>query len=81
MSVTGFLMWRRRRPAGELGAPALPRDTRKPAAIAVFTLALAVVLPLLAASMVLLWIFERLLPRISPAAAAWLGLYPGPLRR
>src|SRR6188768_2142387 len=81
MSVTGFLMWRRRRPKGELGALALPRDTRKPAAIAVFMLALAVVLPLLAASLVLLWIFERLLPRISPAAAAWLGLYPGPVRR
>ena len=35
------------------------------------------VLPLLAASLVLLWLFDRLLPRISPAAAAaWLGLRP-----
>ena len=75
MSVTGFLMWRRRRPAGELGAPALPRDARKPAVIAVITLALAAVLPLLAASLLLLWMFDQLLPRVSPAAAAWLGLH------
>jgi len=76
MSVTAFMLWRRRRPAGELGAPALPRDARKPAVIAVATLTLAVLLPLLAGSLVLLWLFDRLLPRISPAAAAWLGLRP-----
>ena len=76
MSVTAFLMWRRRRLPGELGAPAFARDGRRPAVIVIATLALAAVLPLLAASLVLLWLFDRILPRIHPAAAAWLGLRP-----
>jgi uncharacterized iron-regulated membrane protein len=74
MSITGFLMWRRRRPAGQLGAPPLPRDARKPAVVTFAMLMLAAVLPLLAASLLLLWMFDRLLPRVSPAAAAWLGI-------
>jgi uncharacterized iron-regulated membrane protein len=76
MSVTGFLMWRRRRPAGTLGAPALPPDGRKPAFIVVATLILAALLPLLAASLLLLWVIDLLLPRLSPATAAWLGITP-----
>ena len=74
MSVTGFLMWRRRRPSGALGAPALPQDRRKPLVVAVVTLVLAAWLPLLAGSLLLLWLFDLLLPRLSPAAAAWLGI-------
>jgi uncharacterized iron-regulated membrane protein len=74
MSVMGFLMWRRRRPDGRLGAPPLPREQGRPAFVAVAMLALAVVLPLLAASLVLLWLLDRMLPRVSPAAAAWLGI-------
>lgn len=76
MSVTGFLMWRRRRPAGELGAPALPSERRKPAFVVIAILLLAAVLPLLAASLVVLWLIDLLLPRISPAASMWMGLIP-----
>lgn len=76
MGVTGFVMWRRRRPAGQLGAPPLPRDARRPAVIAAAILVLAMVLPMLAASLLMLWAFDRLLPRISPAASEWLGLQP-----
>ncbi len=74
MSVTGFLMWRRRRPQGELGAPAMPREGNKPMVVTVAVLALAVLLPLLAASLLVLWLVDRLLPRLSPAAATWLGM-------
>jgi uncharacterized iron-regulated membrane protein len=74
MAVTGFMMWLRRRPAGELGAPALPADRRKPVIVVVAMLALAAVLPLLAASLVVLWMIDWLLPRLSPSVAAWLGL-------
>jgi len=74
MSVTAFLMWRRRRPAGALGAPPLPAQRRIPLLITVATLLLALLLPLLAASLVLLWLVDRLLPRVSPRAAAWLGI-------
>ncbi len=74
MSVTGFLMWRRRKPPGVLGAPDLPQQRHKPAFVATAMLLLALFLPLLAASLLLLWLFDRLLPRVSPAAAAWLGI-------
>ena len=77
LAVTGFLMWRRRRPAGALGAPPLPGGRRRPPAVVIATLLLALVLPLLAASLLLLWLIDRLLPRVSPAAAAWLGLVTG----
>jgi uncharacterized iron-regulated membrane protein len=80
MSITGFLMWRRRRPAGVLGAPVLPMDRRKPVVIVIAILALALLLPLLAASLLLLWLIDLLLPRVSPAAAIWLGLESGPTR-
>ena len=76
MSVTGFLLWRRRKPDDSLGAPALPADRRKPLIVAVCTLVLALLLPLLAASLLLLWLVDLLLPRVSPKAAAWLGLVP-----
>lgn len=74
MSITGFLMWRRRKPQGQLGAPDLPQDRRKPAFVAIATLLLALYLPLLAVSLLLLWLFDKLLPRVSPAAATWLGI-------
>jgi uncharacterized iron-regulated membrane protein len=74
MAVTGFMMWRRRRPAGELGAPALPAERHKPVFVGMATLALAAVLPLLAGSLAVLWLIDMLLPRLSPSTAAWLGL-------
>jgi uncharacterized iron-regulated membrane protein len=74
LALTGFLMWRRRKPAGVLGAPPLPAERRRLVGVAIATVLLALALPLLAASLVLLWLIDRLLPRVSPGAAAWLGL-------
>jgi uncharacterized iron-regulated membrane protein len=74
MSVTAFLMWRRRKPTGSLGAPPLPSQRRVPLVIVMATTLLALLLPLLAASLLLLWLLDLLLPRVSPAAAAWLGI-------
>jgi uncharacterized iron-regulated membrane protein len=74
MAATGFILWRKRRPAGELGAPALPAERHKPVVVVAAMLTLAAVLPLLAASLVALWLIDMLLPRLSPSIAAWLGL-------
>lgn len=76
MSVTAFLLWRRRRPAGLLGAPPLPAGRRVPAVVITASVLLALLLPLLALSLAPLWLTDRLLPRLSPRAAAWLGLVP-----
>jgi len=74
LAVSGFLMWRRRKPDDALGAPSLPRDPAKLRGVAAIVLLLAALLPLLAASLILLWIVDRLiLPRL-PRAARWLGL-------
>jgi len=77
LMVSGFIMWHKRRPEAVLGAP--PRSTvpaHVPGVIAIL-LGLAVLLPLLAASLILLWLVERLiLPRL-PRLSAWLGLARG----
>jgi uncharacterized iron-regulated membrane protein len=74
LAVSGFLMWRRRKPGDALGAPPLPRDPAKLKGVAAIILLLAALLPLLAASLILLWVVDRLLlPRL-PRAARWLGV-------
>lgn len=74
LAISGFLMWRRRRPEGALGAPPAARDPARMRGVAAIVLLLAALLPLLAASLILLWIAERLLlPRL-PRAARWLGV-------
>jgi uncharacterized iron-regulated membrane protein len=52
----------------------LPRDRRKLKGAAAILLLLAAFLPLLAASLILLWLFDRLiLPRL-PRLRHWLGV-------
>ncbi|MFT3966702.1 MAG: PepSY domain-containing protein, partial [Sphingobium sp.] len=61
-------------PPGVLGAPPPARHPARMRGIAAITLALAVLLPLFAASLILLWLADRLLlPRL-PAVSRWLGL-------
>jgi uncharacterized iron-regulated membrane protein len=74
LAVSGFLMWRRRRPAGLLGAPPLPPVPARIRGAALLILALAVLLPLLAASLILLWLVERVILRRLPFVANWLGI-------
>ena len=74
LAVSGFLMWRRRKPEAALGAPPVARDPAKLKGVAAIILLIAALLPLLAASLILLWIVDRLiLPRL-PRAARWLGV-------
>ena len=73
MAVTGFLMWWRRKPDGLLGAPPIPANPARLRGFVVIMLLLAGLLPLLAASLLLIWLLDRfLLPRL-PAASRWLG--------
>ncbi|WP_439569240.1 PepSY-associated TM helix domain-containing protein [Sphingopyxis sp.] len=73
LAVSGFLMWRRRKPGDALGAPPLPRDPAKLKGVAAIILLLAALLPLLAASLILLWLVDRLIIASLPRAARWLG--------
>ncbi len=74
LAVSGFVMWRRRKPAGGLGALPLPPIPARIQGVVAILLILAALLPLLAASLILLWLFERLiLPRLLKLSR-WLGV-------
>lgn len=77
VATSGFIMWRRRKPDNQLGAPALPAVPARMGTITVMLLALAALLPLLAVSLVVLWVVERLVLIRIPAASRWLGLSTG----
>ena len=72
--VSGFVMWRRRRPEGTLGAPVAPHVPPRMRGVAVIMLTLALLLPLFAASLALLWLADRLLVPRMPRTARWLGV-------
>jgi uncharacterized iron-regulated membrane protein len=74
--ISGFMMWRRRKPVDALGAPIAPAVPQKIRGVAVIIAVMAILLPLLAMSLLALWLFDRLLlPRL-PAFALWLGVRP-----
>ncbi|APZ99230.1 hypothetical protein BWQ93_12575 [Sphingopyxis sp. QXT-31] len=74
LAISGFLMWRRRKPGDALGAPPTLRDPARLKGAAAILLLLAALLPLLAASLLLLWIAERLILPHLPRAGRWLGV-------
>ncbi|MEP7349332.1 MAG: PepSY domain-containing protein [Sphingorhabdus sp.] len=74
LAVSGFVLWRRRRPEGLLGAPPLPPIPVRISGVVAITFILAALLPLLALSLIVLWIFDRwVLPRL-PRVAEWLDI-------
>ena len=73
LAITGFILWRRRKPAGMLGAPPLP-GPHSLARLVPLILGFALFLPLLAASLLAILVLDRLIiPRL-PGLGAWLGL-------
>jgi len=73
MAASGFILWRRRKPADALGAPPPAHVPARMGGAVAILLVLAALLPLLAASLLALWLFERLaLPHL-PSLARWLG--------
>lgn len=73
ISVSGFVLWRKRKPDGVLGAPpALPHSSG--VVIVAITLILAVLLPVMGASLILLLLLEFLILRRIFSVKKWLGL-------
>jgi uncharacterized iron-regulated membrane protein len=72
--VSGFVMWRRRKPDDLLGAPSVPTVPVRIRGVVAIILVLAALLPLLALSLILLWVVDQLiLPRM-PRLSLWLGM-------
>lgn len=74
MTVTGFFMWRRRKPQEKLGAPPVMRSGEAGKGVWVVLVLLAAVLPLLALSLFAVLAFEGLVIRRLPGLRKWLGL-------
>ena len=74
MAGTGMVMWWKRRPKGRLAAPPRVRLARWPVGVVTIVLVLALFLPTVGASIVLMWLFDRLVaPRVRWLSAATAG--------
>jgi uncharacterized iron-regulated membrane protein len=67
-------MWRKRAPSGVLGAPPPIADARIGAGLGMIIIALAIFLPVLGISILLVAIVEKTILRAIPPARKWLGL-------
>jgi uncharacterized iron-regulated membrane protein len=74
LSVSSVIMWWRRRPDGVLGAPEALQPSRFSFGLGLIILALAVYLPLLGLSMLVVNLIEQLILRRIPSVRNWLGL-------
>ncbi|HEY6527465.1 MAG TPA: PepSY domain-containing protein [Cellvibrionaceae bacterium] len=74
MSISGFIMWRKRAPTGALGAPPPLPDTALSTGFIAIILLAALLLPTLAVSLMLIITLEKTLLHRWPAAQKWLGV-------
>ncbi len=72
--VSGFILWRRRRPTGVLGAPPAAEIAVRTRGAAVVLFLLALLLPMLAFSLLAMALFDRLLLPHLPGCRHWLGV-------
>jgi uncharacterized iron-regulated membrane protein len=63
MTVSGAVMWWKRRPAGRIGVPAYPRNYRAPAAILAIAAVVCALLPLTGLAIIAFSIIDFLLPK------------------
>lgn len=73
LAVSGFMLWRKRKPDNALGAPS-PTDDRKAKIVGGGILALGIFLPLVGISLVTLLVLEWLVIRRVKPLAVWLGV-------
>ena len=74
ITASGLVLWRRRKPQGELGAPPAPAELVRPRRLLAAGTVLALLLPLFAASLLALWLIDRLLLARMPGFARWIGV-------
>ncbi|UVO55557.1 PepSY domain-containing protein [Sphingomonas sp. SUN039] len=74
LAASSFVLWRRRKPDGVLGAPPLPKTPARIGGVVAIVLILAAMLPMLALSLVVILLVELLVLRRIPVLARWLGL-------
>ncbi len=60
MSVSAGVMWWKRRPAGALGVPPMPRDTRNLTVVTAILAIGGIIYPMVGASMIVIWLLDYL---------------------
>ncbi|GAA4134946.1 PepSY domain-containing protein [Aminobacter aganoensis] len=70
MCFSGVVMWWKRRPAGQLGAPLYPRDFRAPVAIMAIAVVVCLIFPLTGLGIALFALIDFLLPKRLKEAGA-----------
>lgn len=78
LSVSGLVMWWKRKPEAVLGAPVPVRRVPFSAGLIALLIALGLYFPLLGGSMIVVGLTERFLLRRIPTTRHWLGLRPLP---
>jgi len=76
LCVSAVVLWWRRRNVGVLGAPIPLSAPRYPVAVVAAVVALAVYLPEMAASLILVLLVEKFVLSRIPSVSRWLGLVP-----
>jgi uncharacterized iron-regulated membrane protein len=76
LSLSGLIMWRKRKPEHVLGAPAAIRPVRFSAGLVALMVLLGLYFPLLCGSMILVILTEKFILRRMPSTRMWLGLQP-----
>ncbi len=74
LSVSGVVMWWKRRPEGALGAPMALQRPQTGAILIASVLALAIYMPMFGLTLVLMLLLEVLVLRRVPQLSRWLGL-------
>jgi uncharacterized iron-regulated membrane protein len=74
LSLSGLMMWWRRKPEGVLGAPVSLGQVRFSAGLVALMVLLGVYSPFLGVSMILVAVVERFILRRIPVTRHWLGL-------
>ncbi len=72
--VSSFVLWRRRKPDNLLGAPPLPAVPARIGGLVMIVVALALVLPMLALSLIAILLIEFFILRRIASVRCWLGL-------
>jgi uncharacterized iron-regulated membrane protein len=75
LSVSGLVMWRKRKPEHVLGAPAAIRPVRFSAGLVALMVLFGLHFPFLGGSMILVILIEKFILRRMPATRLWLGLH------
>lgn len=74
LSVSGFVMWRKRAPNGVLGAPPAMPEAKIGVGFTVIILVAAMLLPVLGASLIIIFLLEKMVLSHWGRARMWLGL-------